>query len=101
MVTARLQTPSNFRSTDRKSSESRHEAAQNPYSEVPFSQSQWPRCRHPRGLRHTRAAELRAEGIDIGIISKQLGHTSNATTARYLDHIAPLAVIAVLRQRTW
>jgi site-specific recombinase XerD len=56
---------------------------------------------HPHGLRHTHAAELRSEGIDIGIISKQLGHTSIATTARYLDHIAPVAVISVLRQRTW
>jgi site-specific recombinase XerD len=45
---------------------------------------------HPHGLRHTHAAELRSEGIDIGIISKQLGHTSIATPARYLDHIAPI-----------
>jgi site-specific recombinase XerD len=56
---------------------------------------------HPHGLRHTHAAELRAEGIDIGIISKQLGHTSIATTARYLDHIAPLAVIEIIRHRSW
>lgn len=56
---------------------------------------------HPHGLRHTHAAELRAEGIDIGIISKQLGHTSIATTARYLDHIAPVAVINVIASRTW
>jgi site-specific recombinase XerD len=56
---------------------------------------------HPHGMRHTHAAELRAEGIDIGIISKQLGHTSIATTARYLDHIAPVAVIQVLNQRRW
>ena len=55
---------------------------------------------HPHELRHTHAAELWAEGIDIGIISKQLGHTSIATTARYLDHIAPMAMIEVLRQRT-
>jgi integrase len=56
---------------------------------------------HPHGLRHTHAAELRAEGIDIGIISKQLGHTSIATTARYLDHIAPVAVIAIIAGRSW
>ena len=31
---------------------------------------------HAHGLRHTHAAELRGEGIDIGIISKQLGHRS-------------------------
>jgi site-specific recombinase XerD len=30
---------------------------------------------HAHGLRHTHAAELRGEGVDIGIISKQLGLT--------------------------
>src|SRR5262249_2469865 len=47
---------------------------------------------HAHGLRHTHAAELRQDGLDIGLISKQLGHRSIATTARYLDHIAPYAV---------
>lgn len=56
---------------------------------------------HAHGLRHTMAAELRAEGTDIGIISKQLGHSSIATTARYLDHIEPTAVIDTMRARTW
>jgi len=55
---------------------------------------------HAHGLRHTHAAELRAEGIDIGITSKQLGHSSIATTARYLDHIAPYAVVEALRSRS-
>ncbi len=56
---------------------------------------------HPHGLRHTGAAELRAEGVDIGIISKQLGHSSIATTARYLDHISPSAVVQAMRERSW
>ncbi len=56
---------------------------------------------HPHGLRHTHAAQLRGEGIDIGIISKQLGHVSIATTARYLDHIAPVMVIQSIRCRCW
>ena len=56
---------------------------------------------HPHGLRHTHACELRHEGVDIGIISRQLGHSSTATTARYLDHIAPEAVIDVMRAREW
>ena len=56
---------------------------------------------HAHGLRHTHAAELRSEGIDVGIISKQLGHQSIATTARYLDHIAPLAVIETIGRRRW
>jgi site-specific recombinase XerD len=56
---------------------------------------------HAHGLRHTHAAQLREEGIDIGLISKQLGHCSIATTARYLDHIAPYAVIDAMRDRRW
>jgi site-specific recombinase XerD len=56
---------------------------------------------HAHGLRHTHAAQLRAEGVDIGIISKQLGHRSIATTARYLDHIAPQQVIETIRRRSW
>ena len=56
---------------------------------------------HPHGLRHIHAAQLRSEGINIGIISRQLGHTSIATTARYLDHIAPWAVIQSIASRLW
>ncbi len=36
-----------------------------------------------------------------GIISKQLGHASIITTARYLDHLAPRAVIEAMRNRAW
>lgn len=56
---------------------------------------------HAHGLRHTHAAELRAEGFDIGIIFKQLGHATIATTARYLDHIAPWAVVEAVGGRVW
>jgi integrase len=56
---------------------------------------------HAHGLRHTMASELREEGLDIGIISKQLGHRSITTTARYLDHIAPLAVLQAMAKREW
>jgi site-specific recombinase XerD len=56
---------------------------------------------HAHGFRHTHAAQLRSEGVDIGIISKQLGHTSILTTVRYLDHIAPTAVIEAMRSRVW
>lgn len=55
---------------------------------------------HAHGLRHTLAAEMRKEGKDIGIISKQLGHSSIATTARYLDHVAPAAVVDAMRSRS-
>jgi site-specific recombinase XerD len=56
---------------------------------------------HAHGVRHTHAAELRSEGVDIGIISKQLGHRSITTTARYLDHIAPWAFVDAVRARAW
>ncbi len=56
---------------------------------------------HAHGLRHTHAAELREEGVDIGVISKQLGHSDISTTARYLDHIAPWAVVEAVRAREW
>ena len=56
---------------------------------------------HAHGLRHTHATQLRVEGVDIAIISKQLGHTSITTTARYLDHLAPRAVIEAMRMRSW
>lgn len=52
-------------------------------------------------LRHTHASELLGEGTNIGDISKQLGHSSIAMTARYLDHINPLRVIEVVRAREW
>lgn len=55
---------------------------------------------HPHGLRHTHAAELRAEGIEIGVISRQLGHSSISTTARYVDHLQPAAVIQAIRARS-
>lgn len=56
---------------------------------------------HPHGLRHSGACEMRKAGIDIGIISKALGHSSIATTARYLDHIVPVDVLAAMRGMKW
>jgi integrase/recombinase XerD len=56
---------------------------------------------HAHGLRHTHASELRSENVDIGIISKQLGHSSISTTSRYLDHISPQDVIDAMKNREW
>ncbi len=42
-----------------------------------------------------------AEGVPVNVISKALGHASIATTATYLDHIAPQQVIDTLRRREW
>jgi site-specific recombinase XerD len=52
---------------------------------------------HAHGLRHSGACEMRRAGVDIGIISKALGHASIATTSRYLDHIEPTLVIDAMR----
>jgi site-specific recombinase XerD len=56
---------------------------------------------HAHGLRHTHAAELALEGHPMNLIQAQLGHTSLATTSRYLAHVAPAQLIAAMRARTW
>jgi site-specific recombinase XerD len=56
---------------------------------------------HPHGFRHTHAAELIAEGVPVNVISRQLGHANSSVTARYLDHVAPAAVIETMQRRTW
>lgn len=54
---------------------------------------------HAHGLRHTHAAELRAEGIDIAVIKLQLGHNSLLTTIKYLDHLEPESVVVAIGER--
>ena len=56
---------------------------------------------HAHGLRHTHAAELALEGKPMNLIQAQLGHTSLATTSRYLAHIAPAQLIEAMRARAW
>lgn len=56
---------------------------------------------HPHGLRHTHAVELRREGWQIPQISRQLGHSSIATTQVYVDHLYPAEVVDLARARTW
>lgn len=55
---------------------------------------------HAHGLRHTHAAELRAEGVDLAVIRRQLGHSSLLTTVRYLDHLEPDSVLEVASSRS-
>ena len=55
----------------------------------------------PHGLRHSFASELCREGVPLNIISSALGHSNSATTARYLDHIAPEQMLATLRARAF
>lgn len=56
---------------------------------------------HPHGLRHTHADELIREGVPIHIIRQQLGHSSLATTDRYVDHLRPGEVLDTIRAREW
>ena len=56
---------------------------------------------HPHGLRHTFAMELMEEGVPLNIISQAMGHSSSATTAIYLDHIAAPEVVNTLKARNW
>ena len=56
---------------------------------------------HAHGLRHTHAAELALEGQPMNLIQAQLGHSSLATTSRYLAHIAPAELVKAMQARTW
>ena len=56
---------------------------------------------HAHGLRHSFAAGLADEKVDIRIIQKALGHSSLSTTQTYVDHLRPTAVIDVLKARVW
>lgn len=56
---------------------------------------------HPHGLRHSLAFRLAQSGVPTHIIQAQLGHASLAVTDRYVRHLAPLAVVDVMRSQTW
>ena len=58
------------------------------------------RC-HAHGLRHTHAYELATEGTPIHVIQAQLGHSSVATTDRYIKHLNPAAVVKTMQSRAW
>jgi site-specific recombinase XerD len=55
----------------------------------------------PHQLRHTMAVEWVQEGQPVTKLSRQLGHSSIATTQVYCDHLFPADVIAVGRSREW
>jgi integrase/recombinase XerD len=56
---------------------------------------------HSHGLRHTCAVELMREGVPLLVISRMLGHSSLAITQRYVDHLEPGEVVAVMKARSW
>lgn len=55
---------------------------------------------HPHAFRHTFAAELWREGVDLQLISKALGHSSIAVTQIYINHVAPFEVVHATANRT-
>jgi site-specific recombinase XerD len=58
------------------------------------------RC-HAHGLRHSFAAGLADERVDVRVIQRALGHSSLQTTQNYVDHLRPQAVIDTLKARVW
>jgi site-specific recombinase XerD len=58
------------------------------------------RC-HPHGLRHSHAFELANEGVPMHVIQAQLGHANVSVTSRYVAHLNPSAVVAVIHGREW
>ncbi len=56
---------------------------------------------HPHGLRHSLAFAMAQQGIPMHVIQAQLGHASLAITDRYVRHLMPADVIAVMRDRKW
>lgn len=56
---------------------------------------------HPHALRHTYAAELARDGTPMNVLRDALGHSSLATTDRYLRDVAPVHVIDTMRRREW
>jgi site-specific recombinase XerD len=55
---------------------------------------------HAHGLRHSLAYELHVtQRQPVNVVQAILGHSSLATTSRYLAHIAPAQVIDVMRNR--
>ena len=56
---------------------------------------------YPHGLRHTGAVHMLRDGASLQVIQKQLGHTSLARTAIYLDHLHPATVVNWCANRPW
>lgn len=54
---------------------------------------------HAHGLRHTFAAQLALEGVPMHVIQKCLGHANLVTTSTYLNHIAPVDLAELARNR--
>ena len=53
----------------------------------------------PHGLRHSMAHDLMWEGVPLVLIQQQLGHSSLATTERYVNHLAPRELVETMQRR--
>lgn len=56
---------------------------------------------HPHGLRHSLASGMAREGCPLHLVQAQLGHTSLATTQRYIAKVAPHELARTMASRTW
>lgn len=56
---------------------------------------------HPHGCRHTCAFEMMMAGQPLGEIQLHLRHTNIATTANYLQHLAPMKAVEAAQAREW
>ena len=55
---------------------------------------------HPHGLRHSLATDLAWRGVPLPLVAAQLGHSTTATTDRYLRRLAPTEVVAAMKALT-
>ncbi len=56
---------------------------------------------HPNGFRHSMAYSMAMDGVPITIIQVQLGHVHIASTAAYIEHLAPIDVVRTMAARSW
>lgn len=56
---------------------------------------------YTHGLRHSGAFALANKGMDLRLISRQLGHSNLSTTERYINHLSPTAVITAVNNLNW
>jgi site-specific recombinase XerD len=56
---------------------------------------------HPHGFRHTSAFSFAQAGMPTHQLKAMLGHNSLRQTERYIDHLAPVALVETMSTRDW